>query len=387
MSILVPYRGIVEIVADHDVGKTIAALQTVYPYKKTIFVDDDVKGDGTVKQMKEGGVEFEKYIPLGDMRAKLGEAPSPKQLLRDIVYPTVNEISSSKHEVIIWDTWRIVYQAARLYVEKNQNEFKDVVTWRGTSTIIMGLVSRVARMIEQNQLNKLRNSCDLLLVTHHLKDNYQQNVVVGRIPESSATFSEVSNMRLWLRRNTQSKVPIIIFMKRPNLPVVKKGRPIFVNIVPEKITPTAKDESIWDAIHRYEENPIESRPPREDEMLTPEERAMVTGTLSPEQKLYMLEMLKYQKQEEEIVAQLSGTQDQTTEKKEEVKEGYPANAVQLLGKAWSELKFDLKKVEATLKIPFAEIKETFTPNYWDQLVAAQNGENNEQSTDKKKSKK
>jgi len=370
MAILIPYRGVVEIVADHDVGKTIAALQTVYPYKKTVFVDDDVKGDGTVRQMASNDVAFEKYVNLGEKRTALGDAPTPTELLKKVVMPTIDEITKSKHDVIIWDTWRIVYQSARGHVERNQNDFKDVVTFRGSSQIIQGLISKVARMIEQTQLNKLRNSCELLIVTHHMKDNYQNNVAVGRIPESSATFSEVSNMRLWLRRNTQSKVPIILFLKRPNLPKLVKGQMRFVNIVPMKIIPNGKHQSIWDAIGEYEANPIESREPKENERPTADEMAMISGTLSDEQKTYMLEMLKYQRVDEEAISEIVAT-------KETIPSDYPVNGVSMISKALA-MKMSKDEIEKVIGVSTDEIINDYKTEYWNKILEAKDG-NNESS--------
>ena len=364
MTILVPYRGVVELVADHDVGKTIAALQTAYPYKKTIFVDDDVKGDGTVRQMSQSEITFEKYINVGDMRTKLGEVASPTKLLKDIVYPVIDEISKGKHEVIIWDTWRIVYQSARNHVERNQKDYADVVKWQGNSTMIQGLISKVARMIEQAQLNKLRNSCELLIITHHMKDNYQNNVVVGRIPESSATFSEVSNMRIWLRRNTQSKVPVMLFLKRPNQPKVVKGQMRFVNIVPMKIIPTAKDNSIWDAMARYEADPIESREPREDERPNAEEMALISGTLSDEQKSYMMEMLKYQKEEAEIISSVISEQQENN--------NYPDTGIKMLAMAKSQFGYDFPKIKDILSSDYK--LNDYKNEDWDKLKKHFEGE-------------
>ena len=304
MTITVPYRGIIEIVGGHDVGKTIAALQTAYPYDKTVFVDDDVKGDGTVRQMKDTGIEFEQYVNLGEKRVALGNTPTAEQLLNTVVLPTVELICRSHHEVIIWDTWRICYQSARMYVEKNQQLFNNVVKWSGNSTMIQGLISKVARMIEQRQINLLRTHCDLLVITHHLKDKYEVNIRVGETPESSATFSEVCNMRIWLRRNPQSKVPIMLFLKRPSMPKVVNGVMQFVNLVPMKITPLSGEQSIWDAMRRYEINPLESRKPLADETPSPEEYAMISNTLTLEQKQYVSEMAKYVKEHDDLVQDL-----------------------------------------------------------------------------------
>jgi hypothetical protein len=143
-------------------------------------------------------------------------------------------------------------------------------------------------------------------------------------------------MRIWLRRNTVSKVPIMLFLKRPNQPKLVKGQMRFVNIVPMKIIPTADDNSIWDAIKRYEDKPIESREPTLDERPNAEEMALISGTLSDEQKSYMMEMLKYQKIEEEVISE-AVTQSNT-----------PANGVEMFAQAQSKFKYDLSKIKSIL---------------------------------------
>lgn len=371
MTIQIPYRGIIEIVADHDIGKTIAALQVSNQTKDIVFVDDDVKGEGTVRQMKENGMEFDDYIDLAQERVKLGDTPVPDELLK-VVKQTIERIKSKKRKVIIWDTWRIVYQAARGHVERHQNEYSKVVTFRGNSQIIQGLISKVARMIEVKQLNELKSVCELLVITHHLKDNYVNNVAVGKIPESSATFSEVCNMRLWLRRNPISKVPIILFLKRPNVPVLKGGQLRFVNIVPLKITPTDKHNSIWDAIKVYQDNPIESRQPTVEETPTAEELAAISGTLTQEQQSYIKMMIEYNKEIEKDLAEAS--QDEELFKEPVTKtmlmktvSDYPSNGVIMISRASAELGLNGEKVSEILGKPIAEVINTYKPEYWDTL--------------------
>lgn len=375
--ITVPYRGIIEIVGEHDTGKTIAGLQTVSNTKDLVFVDDDVKGEGTVRQMKEAGMEFDMYIDLAKERAKIKSAPSADELLEHVVFPTIEKIKQKKHKVIIWDTWRIVYQAARGHVERNQNRYSNVVHFRGSSPIIQGLISKVARMIEVKILNEIKDACELLVITHHIKDNYVNNVVVGKIPESSATFSEVCNMRIWLRRNHQSKVPVMLFLKRPNRPIVSKGKISFQNIVPLKITPTDKHESIWDAIAEYEAKPIQSRTPRPDETPNPEELAAISGVLSPEQKRYLEQMIEFNKLfSDELVDSgvvSSGSSQDALVRVSSTSIGNPSsapdNALQMLTKAKEELGMSPSDVMIALGKPIATISATFNPDYWNELVA------------------
>lgn len=360
MAVLVPYRGIVEIVGEHDTGKTIAMLQTAYPYKKTVFVDDDVKGDATIKQWEEMEGKsrqeiFAEYIDLREWRAKLGKTPTPTQLLEKVVDPVVEHITKKKYEVIVWDTARIIYQSARGHVEKHQSDYRDVVKWQGSSTIIQGLVSRVARTIEQSYLTRLKDSCELLLVSHHIKDWYVNNVVVGVKPESSGTYSEICTMRMWLRRNPQSKVPIILFLKRPSIPVKPKagGRPKFKNIVPPKITPIAADESIWDAIERYERNPIESRELRPDEQPTKEEMTLISETLSDDQRSYMMEVLKNAPKEKEVVETVMRAYTGGTKAKKSVPPngGPPQDGLQLILESMSSFGIDVETIARVIDVP------------------------------------
>jgi hypothetical protein len=244
--------------------------------------------------------------------------------------------------------------------------------------MIQGLISKVARMIEVKILNELKASCDLLIITHHIKDKYVENMIAGKVPESSATFSEVCNMRMWLRRNQISKVPVILFLKRPNLPKLVSGQLRFVNIVPLKITPTDKHQSIWDAIAEYEANPIESRQPTEAETPNPEELAAINNTLSPEQQSYVKAMIEYQKamakELEEIDLEASGaSQEQPGRIENKQDDTFPVNGIQLISRAKSELGFALEDVQRVLQKNFAQINESYKSDYWLKLLEEHNG--------------
>lgn len=377
MTIQIPYRGIIEITGEHDVGKTIAALQTSNNMKDIVFVDDDVKGEGTVRQMREGGIEFDDYIDLSPMRVALGKAPTADQLIDQVIDPVMERILKKKRKIIVWDTWRIVYQSLRQHVERNQVKYSSVVKWQGNSTIIQGLISRVARGLELQYLNRLKANSEIIIITHHIKDWYESNVKVGSIPESSATFQEVCNMRLWLRRNHQSKVPVVLFLKRPNVPKIVKGKLTFIDIVPEKITPTAKHESVWDAIQDYNDNPIQSRPRRPDEIPTPEELMAIRGVLSSEMLSFVKASIEYNlKIENELKEAMTAarTEAEETAEEEQPKRNEqsttPKTAVELLGAAKDQLNYSLSDIEKILGMSFAEINSTYQKSYWVKLVAA-----------------
>lgn len=262
--------------------------------------------------------------------------------------------------------------------------------------MIQGLISKVARMIEHKQLIELKEICDLLIITHHIKDNYVQNVIVGKIPESSNTFSEVCNMRVWLRRNPQSKVPIMLFLKRPNVPKVIKGKLKFVNIVPLKITPKDSHESIWDAIAEYEANPFESRNPTAEETPTAEELAAISGTLTEEQQQYVKSMIEYQKMlESELTTETAqnsppvivrASQEGPGSTPAHKDDSYPTNGVQLLARAKAEFGFDLAQIESILEMKFSEINTMYSKSLWETLkdtAEAQSGTTGETKSSKR----
>lgn len=382
-TILYPWlRGVVEITGEHDTGKTLAMLQTVKNFSSTLFVDDDIKGDGTVRQMADRG-EFpeENYIDLSKERAKLRGVPTADEILNEIVFPLMERLTERRHDVIIFDTWRIVYQSARGHVERNQPKYANVVQWRGSSQIIQGLISKVARMIERDFIGRLKESCDLLILSHHLKANYVGGIDVGDIPESSTTFHEVCNMRIWLRKNTQSKVPVMLFLKRPNVPKLVQGKGLRAsNIVPLKVTPTEKHESIWEVIQEYHEKPIESRQPRADETPTAAELAVISGTLTDEQRAYIKSMMDYNRELEKEFAALAPAQDTSPRSSPSSQDSVgrtesgtpddtPSNAVQLLSRALA-LGYTKESMEQELGLSFAQINSNFDTKYWYALQKA-----------------
>jgi len=280
---LAPVRGIIEIIGEHDAGKTLAALGAVSPLSRLCFIDDDVKGDGTVRQLADAGIEIGQYISLAEKRAALDSRSPAQGFYLNVVIPMVESIQSNKYDVIVWDTWRTVYDSARAYVDNNRASFKGV-KWMGNSTIINGIVSKIARQLEENLLLALKSKAKLVIVCHHMKDNYVQNIAVGRRPESSAVFDKVCSMRVILRHNSASPIPKMLFLKRLNQPRVVNGKIEFVNITPRKITPVPADKSIWDAIERYIADPVGTQPVRPDEIPDEYELSLMDGSLSGDQR-------------------------------------------------------------------------------------------------------
>ena len=65
-----------------------------------------------------------------------------------------------------------------------------------------------------------------------------------------------------------------------------------MSVLPRKITPRADDESLWDTIAYYFENPVGLRELRSDEIPNEYELSILNETLTKDQQKTMMAMLK-----------------------------------------------------------------------------------------------
>lgn len=276
--------GTVEIMGEHDAGKTALALQAVRDPSKSVLVDNDEKAREQIESPALANIKFAFYVDMVKERGAVGNLAQHYLLIK----ATVDKITSfSPQDVIIWDNWKPTYDAIRAHVARNKYDYGDNAFWRGDSTIIQGLVSKIARQIEEQFLVAMRNKARLVIVTSHLTDQYANHAKTGvRIPESSETFARVSYLRLWLRHNpNNSPVPVALVAKRISKPHFEPGVGIsHENVLPQKVTPLPTEKSIWESVLRYWENPISLRNPAPEETPTPDEIAMLRGLLTPTQQ-------------------------------------------------------------------------------------------------------
>jgi hypothetical protein len=150
---------------------------------------------------------------------------------------------------------------------------------------MQGEISADARILEANLINKLRTKCDTLFLVTHLKPYYRQNVDTGKeVPSQSKLLDRVCDVRLWIRQNSQSAVPIGLVIKRAALREIDdNGQMTTINFLPQKLTPRLDDTSLWNAIGRYAAKPMGNRVPTEDETPNELEMAILKNTLTEEQ--------------------------------------------------------------------------------------------------------
>ena len=79
----------------------------------------------------------------------------------------------------------------------------------------------------------------------------QEGAKTGKeIADISKTFDIVCNLRLWLRNNRDSGVPIALVLKRISKLEVTDDGILPVNVLPRRIKPLPDERTIWQSIDR-----------------------------------------------------------------------------------------------------------------------------------------
>jgi hypothetical protein len=112
-------------------------------------------------------------------------------------------------------------------------------------------------------------------------------------PDSSKVLESVPRMRVWLRQNSNSPVPVGLILKRLDKKVVQDGKVRTVSVLPRKIVPLPTEHSLWDTIWRYWDNPIDLAEPDSLEIPTEYELGILDGTLTKDQKYLMQQMIEH----------------------------------------------------------------------------------------------
>ena len=293
--------GVILATGQHGVGKTRFGLEAGDP-TKTILIDDDEKGRAEVerirKDLSESKIDIGKYVDF------VSKTRGKKMLgIHEAGLKIIDDIEPNKYEVLIWDTWSRFAETCAVYVQTHNNEFRD--SWAAMGKIKSGEEYKEARYYEAELIHKLQEKVPLVILISHLKNQYLNNAQTGKeIPAVSKAVDKVCNLRLWIKRNPASTTPIALVLKNISKNILVDGKLRTIQVLPTKITPLNTEEcfeqSLWDSIARYMENPVGNRKPTKDEIPDDFEMSIVQGTLTEDQRLSWLYSLKEKKQEEDI---------------------------------------------------------------------------------------
>lgn len=278
--------GIIHVTGEHDTGKTTFALECGADPSRLWFVDDDIKGRATVKELRDDGVDFGRYDDLVKLSENRTELEFHQTCLNLIA-----SIEPGQYDAIVWDTWTKFAKTCHPFVVANESRFRS--NWSPRGDIHGSQQWAEARDYEARLLNRLQELAPTVVIVTHLKAHYLNKARTDKeVPACSKALIRVPVMRIWLRHNNQSPVPIGLVLKRPNQKRVTDKGLRTVNILPRKIVPRPEDKSLWDTIQAYYNEPVDLRPPTLDETPNEYELSILDGTLTEEQKFTLHLMLK-----------------------------------------------------------------------------------------------
>lgn len=277
--------GVVLITGPHDTGKTTFALECGAHPSNILFVDDDLKGQATVHQLINEGVEFGHYINFAADTQGL-------TLLQTYHYgmELIADIESGRFDAIIWDTWARFGSSFKSYVNANPGAFRAPKDWSSMGSMKGGQQWAEAKIAEAQMLATLSQLAPSVFIVAHLKDAYVQNVASGQqLPAVSKTHNRVHTMSLWLQHCAYTAVPYALLLKRPNRKVMTENGLRTENLLPRKLMPLPDDDSLWDTIDRFLAKPMGRRAPTENETPNDVELAILDQALTAGQQ-HMLKL-------------------------------------------------------------------------------------------------
>jgi hypothetical protein len=283
MKAMNPIKGIISVAANYGIGKTTFALECGYHPKDIIFINDDVKETGLEK-------DFKKYVDLVAVSKKM-------KMLELHSYGLDLILNLPKTKVIIWDTWTQFASTFPVYVKAHMNEFRNSNEWSAMGKIKSGEVYQEAYRYEGAVLSELKSKCDLLILTFHLKQHYENNVAIPNKmkPGHDKSINKYADLRLWLTHNPGGQVPAGLVLKNiSKRSITKQG------IKTEQVLPLRLEQCNWKNILAYWNSPIADREPVEGERPDSFELSLIEGTLTPEDKrLYEASLSLVEKQAEQ----------------------------------------------------------------------------------------
>ncbi len=289
----------IQVTGEPDTGKTLFALQSGAMPGETVFIDADVKGRATVEQLKKAGFEFGMYVDMVSAVGSMKEIEHHEYGLS--VIDRIEGLSEDRHRVVVWDTWEPFEKTFKPYVTRDPSKFRDYYSPMGS---IKGAEQWLASFdYETAVINRLVGLCELLVLVTHVKNfNVGGKRVDGKfVPDNKKPVMQKALMRIWLRHNPKSPVPIGLILKRLNKTSVVENVGIRTkNVLPRRVEPKLEEESLWDSIKRYWNEPIGRRQPTKDEMPNDFELSILDGTLTEDQKTAFKASLIQETEEEEL---------------------------------------------------------------------------------------
>lgn len=276
----VPIKGIIHVTGESDVGKTTFALQCGAKVSRIAFFDADIKGSVVVENLRQQGTEFGAYRNL------VTECEGMREIQRhEYCLELIQDIKVGQFDAIIWDNYALFESTFQPYVKKNAAKFREFYSPKGD---IKGSEIWLSSFdYEAQTLAYMTTLAPLVIIISHLKNHNLNGKRTGKlVPDAKRPLTRKSILRLWLRHNPESAVPIGLVLKRIGKDMVlEDGTYDKVNVLPRRVVPAPDDRSLWDAIARYWAEPMGNRRPEPHETPNEFELSILDGTLTADQKM------------------------------------------------------------------------------------------------------
>jgi hypothetical protein len=283
------WPGAFHITGEHNVGKTTAALSCGVPPKDIAFFDSDVKGISTAQELEEAGTPLGMYVNL----TELSKGRTQYELHIEIM-KHLSDIKVNQFKAIIFDTWTDISNTMHSYVMRNPKEFRAPEEWAKLGSIKGAQQWQSTRVLEAQIINELLMKVPTVILVTHLKDFYLNQVKVPgkQVPACSSVLSGVCRARFWLRKSTDGNpVPTVLVFKQMDKKVFVPGRGIITTaVLPQRMEPQQGENSVWDMVRRYWNDPLDTRDLLPEEKPSAYELSIISNALSEDQKK-MLEAL------------------------------------------------------------------------------------------------
>jgi len=338
-------QGIFLVTGEFGAGKTLFSLGAAYPNKTAYFHDD-------VKMPPVDPKDFGLYVNLIDKYKGLSNGLKMLEYY-DAIVSEIEDIEPGKFDSIVFDTWGTLGQSIRYFAKANPYRFREQETFSRQGTIKHMEFWKQAHEIESFAVAEIARKAPAIFFIVHIKPVVKGGVSTDlNQPDHGKAFNKVANVKIWLQHNPDSPVPIGLVLKRPAKVMITKDGMESVNLLPQKLTPQPDDTSLWDVIKRYYDNPMGNRKPEPHEQPTPDEIAILSGTLTKRQLELWRAGLEQQRQqdkfEQEIIAARQDEFQAAVQKAAGSIAGPPplkaAKVLEQLQQDWPEFSLDVKKV-------------------------------------------
>lgn len=268
--------GIVHVYGPPDSGKTLFCLQSGATPEETVFFDSDVKGKRMLKWYIDRGMVYHDLTKLMEGKTELTAF--------DAILRLIDGIDFKKAKVVIFDPFTEFERLFKTFISKNRQKFR--IDWSPMGTIAGAQEWQVAQNYAMQVLNNhmLDRGAQLVFLTSHMKDDRLEtaggkSVRTGTVlPESQKSVVRIANLRLWLHRPPMDRIPYALVTKNMQVPFETENGVRNYSMLPPKLACVEGEQSLWDAIRRYHDNPVGFRPLLPHEIPTADEIREVTGS-------------------------------------------------------------------------------------------------------------